>query len=84
MTKRRRVVWGLVVVVCSLSISGLAQESAATAAAATASSTATVSSAVPGLINYSGVLKDDSGKAITGITGRSGWCSLKSRTSSLT
>jgi hypothetical protein len=58
-------VWGLVAVLCSMAFPGLAQDSAAVGG----TGATTVSGAVPGLINYSGVLKDLNGKAITGLTG---------------
>ena len=61
--------WGLglslVAVVCSITFHGLAQDSAAVSEAATSA----VSGAVPGVINYSGVLKDANGKLISGVTG---------------
>ena len=58
--------WSLLALVCSMTLSGVAQDSAVVGGAAT---TSTVSGAVPGLINYSGVLKDINGKAISGVTG---------------
>jgi len=57
--------WSLVLGLCTLTGSSLAQDTIA-APCTTASTTNT---AVPGLINYSGVLKDIDGKPITGITG---------------
>jgi hypothetical protein len=50
-----------------MTFSSLAQESAPVVAAA--ASTSTASEAVPNLINYSGVLKDSTGKSMTGVTG---------------
>ena len=58
-------VWSLVAVVCSMTFSSLAQDSASVGAA----SASTVGDAVPGLVNYSGVLKDSTGKPVTGVTG---------------
>ena len=52
----------LAAVLCSLSIAALAQTTNVTAATAT-------TSAVPRLINYSGVLKNSEGKTLTIITG---------------
>jgi trimeric autotransporter adhesin len=57
--------WSLVAMVCSMAFSGLAQESVPVGGAAAS----TVSGAVPGLINYNGVLQDLNGKAIAGVTG---------------
>lgn len=61
--------WGiqlsLAAIVCSYTLAGFAQETPAAAGTATVN----VTGAVPGLINYSGVLKDVNGKALTGITG---------------
>jgi hypothetical protein len=48
-----------------MTFSSLAQDSASVSAA----SASTVGDAVPGLVNYSGVLKDSTGKTITGVTG---------------
>jgi trimeric autotransporter adhesin len=62
--RRWRLVWSLVAVLCSMTFSSLAQDSAAVGAAAS-----TVGDAVPGLVNYSGVLKDSNGKPINGVTG---------------
>lgn len=56
---------GVLAVVCSLTLGGLAQDAATSAGSVTTSN----GSAVPGLINYSSILKDDSGKVITSITG---------------
>lgn len=57
--------WSLVLGLCTLTGSSLAQDTIA-APGTTASTTNT---AVPGLINYSGVLRDVDEKPITGITG---------------
>jgi len=57
--------WSLVVALCSFTVDGIAQDTVA-APGTTASTTNT---AVPGLMNYSGVLKDVDGKPMTGITG---------------
>lgn len=54
---------GLVAALCSVPIAGMAQQASSAAAIATATS------AVPHLVNYSGVLKDASGRAITSVTG---------------
>ena len=62
--------WGLVwslAVVCSMTFSSLAQDSAPVVAVA--ASTSTASEAVPNLINYSGILKDSTGKLMSGVTG---------------
>ena len=59
------VAMGLVVLVCAASWTAVAQQSAAVAPVA-AAGTAT---AVPNLINYSGVLKDTSGHTLTSLTG---------------
>jgi len=53
----------LIAAVCSFSVASVAQQNAASTVA---SSTA---SAVPRVVNYSGTLKDLSGKPLTGITG---------------
>jgi hypothetical protein len=55
----------LLAVVCSLAVAGFAQDTVA----AVGGTTSTSSSAVPGLVNYSGVLKDASGHIVTGVTG---------------
>jgi hypothetical protein len=61
--------WGLglslVAVVCSMTFPGLAQDSAATGGPVAS----TASGAVPGLINYGGVLADGNGKPLTGVQG---------------
>src|SRR5689334_11799465 len=56
---------GLAAIVCTSTLAGFAQVTPAAAGTATVN----VTGAVPGLINYSGVLKDVNGKALTGITG---------------
>ena len=53
----------LFVLMCLASWTGVAQQSATVPAAATASG------AVPRLINYSRVLKDENGKALSGVSG---------------
>lgn len=55
----------VVAVVCCLILTSFAQENAPLASV----SSSPASSTVPGLINYSGVLKDVNGKPIIGITG---------------
>ena len=57
--------WSLLVLVCSMTFAGLAQENVPVGGAAAL----TVSGAVPGLINYSSVLKDANGKPISEVTG---------------
>jgi trimeric autotransporter adhesin len=57
--------WSLLAVVCSMTFPALAQDSAAVGAAATS----TANGAVPGLMNYNGVLKDANGKLISTVTG---------------
>jgi hypothetical protein len=52
---------GVLVCVCLLSVAGIAQQSAVPAPAA--------NNAVPNLINYSGVLRDSSGRAISAVSG---------------
>lgn len=63
--KKWGLLWSLIAALCTMTDAGFAQD---TAAAATAT-TSTANAAVPGLINYSGVLKDINGKPLTGITG---------------
>ena len=61
--------WGLrlslVAVVCFVTLAGFAQESAPVGSA----SASATNSAIPGLINYNGVLTDINGKPLTGING---------------
>jgi hypothetical protein len=53
----------LIAVVCSFSVASIAQQNAASTVASSTAST------VPRVVNYSGTLKDLSGKPLTGITG---------------
>src|SRR5215469_10443092 len=63
--KKWGLLWSLIAALCTMTDAGFAQDTAA----ATAAATSTTNTAVPGLINYSGVLKDVGGKPLTGITG---------------
>ena len=57
--------WSLVIVLCSMTVSGFAQDTKAAAG----TTTSTANGVIPSLINYSGVLRDSSGRPLTGITG---------------
>lgn len=61
---RVRIGISLVAVLCSIAVAANAQDNSAAVA-----TTSSVSSTVPGLINYTGLLKDLNNKPITSITG---------------
>jgi len=63
--KKWGLLWSLILALCTMTDAGFAQDTVASSSA-TAS---TANTAVPGLINYSGVLRDINGKPLTGITG---------------
>jgi hypothetical protein len=63
--KKWGLLWSLIAALCTMTDAGFAQETTT----ATSATTSTINTAVPGLVNYSGVLKDINGKPLTGITG---------------
>ena len=63
--KKWGLLWSLIAALCTMTDAGFAQDSAP----ATSLTASNANTAVPGLINYSGVLKDVNGKPLTGITG---------------